>query len=278
MNASALTRSVQDTVKGLRLPRRAAPGAFANRQRRLACDASTKATILSEAFGPGWPKLMGLDASEGVIGFTPFSELWTGRLAMAGFTVGIAEELLTGQPILQQIGLSDGYGNPALLGALLVCLATPTAILTAKTLTDAVSGEMSVNQFKRWSNLFGLDTENDAEVLANMKKADGLAAALALRGGESKMGQSLPLNAAPTCAWPRENVSLACEYPAPTEREIEAEASMQYMRDVEITNGRWAMIGFAAAICAEAASGAGVYEQLGWTLHVLGLFGTTNIL
>eukprot|EP00959_Pyramimonas_sp_CCMP1952_P453446 9468245-Pyramimonas_sp.AAC.1 len=69
-------------------------------------------------------KNMGLDMSEGLFGFTPFSELWVGRLAMAGFATGVAEELGTGQTILEQVGLSDGsgYANPTLFYALLALM------------------------------------------------------------------------------------------------------------------------------------------------------------
>ncbi|NJL99553.1 MAG: high light inducible protein [Synechococcaceae cyanobacterium SM2_3_2] len=38
-------------------------------------------------------------------GFTGFAERWNGRLAMMGFVIGVATELLTGQGILSQIGL-----------------------------------------------------------------------------------------------------------------------------------------------------------------------------
>ncbi|MBF2098034.1 MAG: high light inducible protein [Gloeomargaritaceae cyanobacterium C42_A2020_066] len=38
-------------------------------------------------------------------GFTNFAETWNGRLAMLGFVVGIATELLTGKGILSQLGL-----------------------------------------------------------------------------------------------------------------------------------------------------------------------------
>ncbi len=38
-------------------------------------------------------------------GFVAFAETWNGRLAMLGFVIGLATELLTGQSILQQIGL-----------------------------------------------------------------------------------------------------------------------------------------------------------------------------
>jgi hypothetical protein len=38
-------------------------------------------------------------------GFVPLAETWNGRLAMLGFVIGLATEVLTGQSILQQIGL-----------------------------------------------------------------------------------------------------------------------------------------------------------------------------
>lgn len=38
-------------------------------------------------------------------GFTPFNELWNGRLAMLGFAIGLATELLTGKGIFEQLGL-----------------------------------------------------------------------------------------------------------------------------------------------------------------------------
>lgn len=38
-------------------------------------------------------------------GFVAFAETWNGRLAMLGFVVGLATELLTGQGILSQLGL-----------------------------------------------------------------------------------------------------------------------------------------------------------------------------
>jgi ferrochelatase len=38
-------------------------------------------------------------------GFVGFAETWNGRMAMLGFVIGLATELLTGQGILSQIGL-----------------------------------------------------------------------------------------------------------------------------------------------------------------------------
>ena len=38
-------------------------------------------------------------------GFTNYSETWNGRLAMMGFIIGLGTELLTGQGILDQMGM-----------------------------------------------------------------------------------------------------------------------------------------------------------------------------
>lgn len=46
-----------------------------------------------------------MENQESKLGFTQFAETWNGRLAMLGFVIGLATELLTGQGILSQIGL-----------------------------------------------------------------------------------------------------------------------------------------------------------------------------
>jgi len=45
------------------------------------------------------------DATQPRFGFVQFAETWNGRLAMLGFVIGLATELLTGQGILSQVGL-----------------------------------------------------------------------------------------------------------------------------------------------------------------------------
>ncbi len=42
---------------------------------------------------------------EGKFGFTAAAENWNGRLAMLGFLIGLATEVMTGQGILSQLGL-----------------------------------------------------------------------------------------------------------------------------------------------------------------------------
>ncbi len=46
-----------------------------------------------------------MESQDTKFGFTQFAETWNGRLAMLGFVIGVATELLTGQGILSQIGL-----------------------------------------------------------------------------------------------------------------------------------------------------------------------------
>ncbi|CAD5958672.1 MAG TPA: high light inducible protein [Planktothrix sp. UBA8407] len=46
-----------------------------------------------------------MESKDTKFGFTDFAETWNGRLAMLGFTIGLATELLTGQGILSQLGL-----------------------------------------------------------------------------------------------------------------------------------------------------------------------------
>ena len=46
-----------------------------------------------------------MESQESRFGFTGFAEKWNGRLAMMGFVIGVATELLTGEGMLSQIGL-----------------------------------------------------------------------------------------------------------------------------------------------------------------------------
>jgi len=46
-----------------------------------------------------------MENQDSKFGFTQFAETWNGRLAMLGFLIGIATEVLTGQGVLSQLGL-----------------------------------------------------------------------------------------------------------------------------------------------------------------------------
>ena len=46
-----------------------------------------------------------METTNSKFGFVQFAEAWNGRLAMLGFLIGIATELMTGQGILSQLGI-----------------------------------------------------------------------------------------------------------------------------------------------------------------------------
>ncbi len=69
------------------------------------------------------------------------SQLWVGRLAMAGFLTSVIEEFITGKGTLQQIGLFTP--NPALFGFLLFFFGGLTAYATARTIYRATNKEMT---------------------------------------------------------------------------------------------------------------------------------------
>ncbi len=46
-----------------------------------------------------------MEKQESKFGFTAFAENWNGRLAMLGFIIAVATELMTGKGILSQLGL-----------------------------------------------------------------------------------------------------------------------------------------------------------------------------
>lgn len=46
-----------------------------------------------------------METQENKFGFTRFSEVWNGRLAMIGFVAAMVVEYFTGQGILGQLGI-----------------------------------------------------------------------------------------------------------------------------------------------------------------------------
>lgn len=133
--------------------------------RAASSDASETSDLESAARG------MGYDTSEGLFGFTPFAELWVGRLAMSGFAVGLAEELFTGEGILAQIGIDTP--NPTLTAVLALFFVGGSAVGAAQTLAKAQNGEMTYLQFKRYVGFFGADTDKVASQLSiDVKKME----------------------------------------------------------------------------------------------------------
>ena len=206
-----------------------------------------------------------------------FPELWTGRLAMAGFAMGAGCEILTGTTTLRQLGLETP--NPDLATLLFAVLGGTTLVATARTLIRLQTGDMTIREFNRYANYFGLSAEKTAAIESMQRKragdftsADRLAAVadaktegtLADELLQVPVGQSQPLAAAPSAATAYADM--------PTMEAIEA----AYAKDVEITNGRWAMLGFAALICIEAQTGLGLVGQLEAYAKFMGILGAQS--
>merc|ERR1711920_600842 len=120
----------------------------------------------------GAAKNMGFDLSDGLFGFTPFSELWVGRLAMIGFAAGMAGEFASGKGILMQLGLCDGTPNYPLFTLLSVAMGTATLAATTKTLVDLNTGTISKTQMGRYAQFFGID-DKATEDASRTLKAEG---------------------------------------------------------------------------------------------------------
>lgn len=69
----------------------------------------------------------------------------------------------------------------------------------------------------------------------------------------------------PSSPWPRQS-----------REEIDSEMFLEFAKEIEMSNGRWAMVGFAAAILIEAATGGGVFQQFFWYSKFFGLLGADS--
>ena len=214
----------------------------------------------------GFPYLLarkaGFDTSEGIAGFTPFAELFIGRTAMGGFATGLAQELITGDGILAQIGWRD-QPNEGLFSFLLAFLAVSTAAGVGVTFKQMSSGEMSNAQFRRYQNFLGLSPKDERARLeatreAQQKDLDGAA-----------LADEFAAAAAAAAASPGATFDEAPELSPRQEEDV----TTAYLRTVELDNARWAMVGFFAAVLMEAKTGGGIIPQgimYGKMLGVLG--------
>ena len=115
----------------------------------------------------------GLRYSEGIAGFTLLAELFIGRTAMGGFATGIAQEFITGDGILAQLGVRD------LPNEQIFDFSPPPSPSTGRTIfRQLVAGEMSPKQFKRYQKFLGLTAKDEAARLnatreAQEKEIDG---------------------------------------------------------------------------------------------------------
>lgn len=253
----------------------------------LACKAQASNT---ESGLRKWSASVGLPTGEGIFGFRPFAEQWCGRLAMMGFVVSIIQEGITGRGTLAQIGLMDGSGQPDFLVLGLLCAVFGGATLYASidTLKKIRNKELSQKDVARYKNFLALNNEQAQKEAAAAMKAAGdfttpgnnMAAVNASKAEGAPVDSFLSTNElAEGGAAARQMKADGAAAQQPTvspqgpsmsiekRKELEdmlmfsPDAEAAYAQKVELTNGRWAMLGFLAAILVEAATGKGIIMQ-----------------
>lgn len=243
---------------------------------------------------------IGLPTEEGIFGFKPFAEVWVGRLAMAGFLSAIIGEFITGKGPLGQIGLITP--SPPLLVTLSAALTSATFVALVQTLVKAQKGDLSPRDAARYSQFLGIagEDKNIEESASGLKnrgdpvtntlapdsrqesqeigdsKAQGTPADRALNlqdrsEAASKQKMSDEEKQKYRAAGP--SMSIAQRNDELERQNFANEPTLRYARKVEITNGRWAMLGFAVAILVEAATGKGILSQVLFWFKVVGLLG-----
>lgn len=301
--ASAVSRP---SARGLR---------SAGRRKRQAVKASKVEATVNTSVDPFVQNVeeMGFDLSGGVFGFTPFAELWVGRMAMLGFAIGFGTELITHVPILQQVGINTP--SPLILYTLSGLATAATGYATFNTLFKVATGKMTQAEKGRYQNFLRLNKE--AEMIAEDREQqvtrgwgsdftgpdDFTAIKQARQSGnpadrflsgdsvsainaaaeEAKAGDMGMLSFDPTAtvdaAADQLKQPLAMQEYLDGERDEEMvwlaegmeEYEVDFARSVEIDNGRWAMLGFLAAILIESATGQGVTGQLVSWGHIFGI-------
>jgi len=274
--------------------------AVARRARVVAAASDNEADALTRRFG--FPSV-----EEGMFGFKPFPELFVGRVAMAGFAYQLADEFAGKGGFLRQVGFvvpDDGlfYGLCAFFGV-------AVAVGIAKPFADASSGEMTARDAIRYRNFLRLNGEaGDVASAASDLKAAGdfttpansarESADIAAAKAEGTAADAfLTPDARPAAAVAEEeakaprgdaryaSVSLAAKEDVLEQLNAQSGSfEEQFLKTVELSNARWAMLGYLAAVLVEAKTGQGPLGQIAQYLvwaNVLGPdsgFSTGNFL
>jgi hypothetical protein len=218
------------------------------------------------------------------------------------FQSTLSNRLWTGDGILAQIGIATP--NPIVTVILALGLFGGSAYGATQTLAKAQDGEMSYAQFKRYVKFFGADGDKVAESLSiDLKKMEAKGqfgfmdpdnmAAIAAARGENPADRVLSMEdttAAAAAASKKKKVTSTMDpaaafdidYMGPPLGGVGAGAGGKpasvssetaFALDIEINNGRWAMIGFALAVGIESASGNGIVGQLIGYAKMTGVLG-----
>jgi pyruvate/2-oxoglutarate dehydrogenase complex dihydrolipoamide acyltransferase (E2) component len=200
---------------------------------------------------------------------------------MIGFAAAIVGEFAGKGGALAQLGLSTP--STPLLATILAATGVAVTVGSVSTAARVRSGDMSARELARYRSFLGLDKEGDISLAANAMKgitaspppaaaaaaASASAATAIVAEGEQVAEASAAAAAAPAPAAPRSAAQMQQQnsyYSGTT-------SDFDYAAGVERTNGRWAALGFLAAILVEAATGKGILMQLIMYGKISGLLG-----
>lgn len=229
---------------------------------------------------------MGMPTNGGIFGFTPFAEQWVGRWAMFGFAASVIGEFNTGYGALGQLGL-ETPSTPLFFGLLALSISGIVAgtVLTGK---KAMENKMGKGEISRYKNFLGLNQTEEADIVAKQMKRKGdfttpgdderqIAAAKAQGAPVDKFLATNEMEVAEQVSREmKEGESSSAPAPVtPAQRDFyPSEASdIAFAKDIELSNGRLAMIGFLASILVEAATGEGILGQVIFYLKEAGVLG-----
>ena len=244
------------------------------------------ATSLKLHFSSQAADSIGLDTSSGIGGFTPFAEQWVGRWAQLGFVSSIVGEFVTGRGTLGQLGLETP--SLPLLVVIVASMGVATLAGTANTLSRLQGKQMTKVEIDRYRNFLNLDNKDDykAEAAAMKRKGDFTTPGNDQQSIDEAKAAGAPVDAflstnekaeGSQAATQMKTQSTAAEIKsqitAADDMYFGASGELTYAKGIEITNGRWAMIGFAAAIIVEASTGEGIIGQCITYLKWSGILG-----
>lgn len=308
MKSTTIHRAPATSGTGVRrLPM--APGRVSQAPCRRAI--APRASRLEKSGFAKWSDSIGMPTEDGVFGFTPFAEMWVGRWAQLGFVSSIVVEFVTGKGTLQQIGLSSP-STPVFI-ALLVVFGGASVFGTARTIQRATNKKMSRSEINRYRDFLGLTKESEAvedEAKAMKRRGDfttppntrsdhasiastqaagfpvdsflstneiseGAAEAQQMKAAVGTLTKDSETEAV---AQQQAQARLAEEQAMRARQYAESmyfgeKGELAYARNIELTNGRWAMLGFLAAILVEASTGQGIIMQCISILKWSGLLG-----
>lgn len=207
---------------------------------------------------------------------------------MMGFASGLFVELATGKGILKQVGIETP--NKGIFILLAVLIGGSTLVGTGSTITKVLTGTMSDDAVADYASFLGLKGERkalkaesdemkkngDFTTIQSMEEVEEARSSIKtpadkFLGQDNIKDIENTSSAMKSVDDPFEQSLSAMEIDSYARRSELAEEA--YAKDVELTNGRWAMIGFATAIIVEAATGQGIIGQLIGYGKLSGLLG-----